>query len=84
MSVLGLTLDYGPFGTQIAFHVHYQLNLGFMDRYDPDHICNTSDDGGRYRYREQPDICKWNLERFCEALAPHIDAEQGKELVAKS
>jgi serine/tyrosine/threonine adenylyltransferase len=33
MSILGLTLDYGPFG--------------FLDRYDKDHICNTSDSAGR-------------------------------------
>jgi len=36
MSVLGLTIDYGPFG--------------FMDYFNPKHICNHSDDGGRYRY----------------------------------
>src|SRR5699024_4966738 len=34
MSILGLTLDYGPFG--------------FLDRFDPDHIPNTSDHDGRY------------------------------------
>ncbi|XP_077562926.1 protein adenylyltransferase SelO, mitochondrial-like [Haemaphysalis longicornis] len=58
MSVLGLTIDYGPFG--------------FMDRFDPDHICNTSDDGGRYTYIKQPEICLWNLRKFAEALQPAI------------
>ena len=37
MSVAGLTIDYGPFG--------------FIDRFDPDFICNASDNNGRYRYR---------------------------------
>ncbi|KAM7284912.1 protein adenylyltransferase SelO, mitochondrial [Ixodes scapularis] len=54
MSILGLTLDYGPFG--------------FMDRFNPDHICNTSDDGGRYTYIKQPEICLWNLRKFAEAI----------------
>lgn len=54
MSILGLTLDYGPFG--------------FMDLYDPDHICNGSDDGGRYTYVKQPDICLWNLQKLAEAI----------------
>ncbi|KAH7951846.1 hypothetical protein HPB52_014047 [Rhipicephalus sanguineus] len=54
MSILGLTIDYGPFG--------------FMERFDPDHICNTSDDGGRYTYIKQPEICLWNLRKFAEAI----------------
>ncbi|CAN7983530.1 unnamed protein product [Ixodes hexagonus] len=51
MSILGLTLDYGPFG--------------FMDRFNPDHICNTS---GKYTYIKQPEICLWNLRKFAEAI----------------
>lgn len=54
MSILGLTLDYGPFG--------------FMDLYDPDHICNGSDDGGRYTFIKQPEICLWNLRKLAEAI----------------
>ena len=42
MSILGITIDYGPFG--------------FMEAYDPDHICNGSDDAGRYRYSAQPEV----------------------------
>jgi uncharacterized protein YdiU (UPF0061 family) len=45
LSVLGLTIDYGPFG--------------FLDRYDPGFIPNHSDDSGRYSYRNQPGVCKW-------------------------
>lgn len=54
MSILGLTLDYGPFG--------------FLDMYDPNHICNGSDNGGRYSYIKQPEICYWNLQKFAEAI----------------
>ncbi|KAF0774943.1 hypothetical protein AaE_001358 [Aphanomyces astaci] len=46
MSIVGDTLDYGPFG--------------FMEYFDAGHICNTSDNSGRYAYDNQPEICKWN------------------------
>ncbi|KAE8281626.1 hypothetical protein D5F01_LYC20620 [Larimichthys crocea] len=62
MSILGLTLDYGPFG--------------FMDRFDPDFVCNTSDKRGRYSYRAQPSMCRWNLARLAEALGSELDATQ--------
>lgn len=55
MSILGDTLDYGPFG--------------FMEYFDPKHVCNTSDDGGRYRFEAQPEICKWN----CSVLADQLE-----------
>ncbi|XP_013794175.1 selenoprotein O-like isoform X2 [Limulus polyphemus] len=54
MSILGLTIDYGPYG--------------FLDMYDPDHICNASDDGGRYTFIKQPEICHWNLKKLAEAI----------------
>lgn len=54
MSIMGLTIDYGPYG--------------FMDRYQADFICNASDDGGRYTYQKQPEICKWNCKKFAEAI----------------
>jgi len=56
MSVLGLTLDYGPFG--------------YMGSFDPDYACNGSDSSGRYTYAEQPAVCHWNCERLADALAP--------------
>ena len=56
MSILGLTLDYGPFG--------------FMEAFDAGHICNHSDDQGRYSYRNQPHVGQWNLYRLAEALRP--------------
>lgn len=55
MSILGLTLDYGPFG--------------FLDSYNPNYICNHSDHSGRYSYANQPQIAWWNLERFAECLS---------------
>ena len=67
MSIVGLTLDYGPFG--------------FIDRFDWDHVCNTSDDGGRYSYAKQPEICKWNLFKLAEALEPIISLDQLKEIL---
>jgi uncharacterized protein YdiU (UPF0061 family) len=59
MSILGLTIDYGPFG--------------FMEAYQPGHICNHSDYSGRYRYKHQPDIGLWNLTRLGEALGSLVD-----------
>lgn len=55
MSILGLTIDYGPFQ--------------FLDTFDPDHICNHSDDEGRYAYNRQPNMAYWNL--FCLGQALH-------------
>ena len=47
MSILGLTLDYGPFQ--------------FLDAFAPGHICNHSDTEGRYAFSEQPNLAYWNL-----------------------
>ena len=58
MSVMGLTIDYGPFG--------------FMEHFDPEFVPNGSDSSARYSYKQQPSICKWNLEKFGEALRPLI------------
>lgn len=59
MSVLGLTLDYGPFQ--------------FLDGFDANHICNHSDHQGRYAYARQPQIAYWNLFCLGQALMPLID-----------
>ncbi|KRB96523.1 hypothetical protein ASE26_26045 [Duganella sp. Root198D2] len=58
MSILGLTLDYGPFG--------------FMDGFDANQICNHSDDQGRYSYSNQPQIGHWNCYALAQALLPLI------------
>jgi uncharacterized protein YdiU (UPF0061 family) len=56
MSILGLTIDYGPFG--------------FLDAFDPGHICNHSDHQGRYAFSRQPQIAHWNLHALAQALVP--------------
>jgi uncharacterized protein YdiU (UPF0061 family) len=56
MSILGLTLDYGP--------------LGFMEHYDPGFICNHSDHNGRYAFAQQPYIGLWNLSCLAQTLLP--------------
>ncbi len=56
MSILGITLDYGPFG--------------FLDDFDPGLICNHSDHAGRYAFDQQPHIGLWNLSRLGQALLP--------------
>ena len=58
MSILGLTLDYGPFQ--------------FLDGFDPNHICNHSDNQGRYAFGRQPNIAYWNLHCLGQALLPLI------------
>jgi uncharacterized protein YdiU (UPF0061 family) len=58
MSILGLTLDYGPFG--------------FMEAFDPDHICNHTDQQGRYSYTNQPQVGHWNCYALGQALLPLI------------
>lgn len=61
MSILGLTLDYGPFQ--------------FMDGFNPHHICNHSDTQGRYAFARQPQVVYWNLYALAQALLPLIGSE---------
>ncbi|KAM4037787.1 protein adenylyltransferase SelO, mitochondrial [Anomaloglossus baeobatrachus] len=67
MSIVGVTIDYGPYG--------------FLDRYDPEHICNGSDNMGRYAYNKQPEICKWNLGKLAEALAPELPLDRSQKIL---
>lgn len=67
LSILGLTIDYGPYG--------------FLDAFDPGHICNHSDHQGRYAYARQPNVAFWNLHALAQALLPLI-AEQDDALEA--
>ncbi|MEN3259717.1 YdiU family protein [Sodalis endosymbiont of Spalangia cameroni] len=55
MSILGLTIDYGPYG--------------FLDAWQPDFICNHSDYQGRYAFDNQPAVALWNLNRLAQSLA---------------
>ena len=67
MSVLGLTIDYGPFG--------------FIESYDPNYICNHSDSSGRYAYNKQPDIAWWNLAALGNGMLPVLELEEAKEAI---
>ena len=49
-------------------------------RFDPDHVCNQSDDQGRYSYSNQPAVCRWNCEKLAEALAPVLPPGARNEL----
>lgn len=57
---MGLTIDYGTFIAPLLSFVSYSpLIVGpyaFMDVFDPMHICNHSDDSGRYNYQNQPSM----------------------------
>ncbi len=65
MSILGLTIDYGPYG--------------WLEDYDPSWTPNTTDaEGRRYAFGQQPQIGMWNLVRLANALWPLV---QDKELL---
>ncbi|KAK7454625.1 hypothetical protein VKT23_011378 [Stygiomarasmius scandens] len=69
VSLLGLTIDYGPYA--------------FMDVFDPFHICNHTDEGGRYAYRYQPNMIIYAIRALLNSLAPLIGAESsGVKLAA--
>ena len=64
MSILGLTIDYGPYG--------------WIDDFDPDWTPNTTDaQGRRYRFGQQPQVAYWNLTRLANALAPAFASHDG-------
>lgn len=65
MSILGLTLDYGPFG--------------FMEAFNGGHICNHTDQQGRYSYANQPQIGHWNCYALGQALLPLIGSVEDTE-----
>ena len=60
MSILGLTIDYGPYG--------------WLEGFDPNWTPNTTDAGGRrYRFGAQPEIASWNLAQLAQAIHPLIE-----------
>ncbi|CAK1552373.1 unnamed protein product [Leptosia nina] len=62
MSLLGLTMDYGPFG--------------FVDSYDGGFIANSSDGEGRYALSKQPDVVVWNVGQLADAVKPLLSPSQ--------
>lgn len=70
MSILGLTIDYGPFS--------------FMDKFNPEQIFNHSDSEGRYTYAKQPYIGWWNLYRLAEALSSiYLETDNLEQVLGK-
>jgi uncharacterized protein YdiU (UPF0061 family) len=66
LSILGVTIDYGPYG--------------WLEGYDPMWTPNTTDaQGRRYCYGNQPGIAQWNLARLAEALLPLVERENLEE-----
>lgn len=66
MSILGLTIDYGPYG--------------WLENYDPHWTPNTTDaQGRRYRFGQQPQIALWNLVQLANAIHPLIGATEPLE-----
>lgn len=66
MSILGLTIDYGPYG--------------WLEDYDPNWTPNTTDAGGRrYRFDHQPHIAQWNLYQLANAIYPMVDQTESLE-----
>lgn len=65
MSILGITFDYGPYA--------------FLDDFDAKHICNHSDDAGRYSFNNQVPIAHWNLAALAQALTPFVEVDELRE-----
>ncbi|MBX9712376.1 MAG: YdiU family protein [Pseudomonadaceae bacterium] len=65
MSILGITFDFGPYA--------------FLDDFDAQHICNHSDDSGRYSFSNQVPIAHWNLSALAQALTPFIEVDALRE-----
>ena len=62
MSILGDTLDFGPFG--------------FLDNYNPEFICNHSDHNGRYSFKNQPSVGLWNLNALATSLTSLLSSDE--------
>jgi uncharacterized protein YdiU (UPF0061 family) len=68
MSILGLTLDYGPYG--------------FLDQFEAMRVFNHTDQRGRYAYANQGRVALWNLHALAEALSTLISAEAREAALA--
>jgi uncharacterized protein YdiU (UPF0061 family) len=69
MSIIGETMDYGPFG--------------FLDAYNPEFICNHSDTGGRYAFKRQPMIGLWNCNALAQALTSLLSIDELKTVLGE-
>lgn len=55
--------------------------MSLYGRYDPEHVCNASDNAGRYTYSKQPQVCKWNLQKLAEALEPELPLALAEDIL---
>jgi uncharacterized protein YdiU (UPF0061 family) len=63
MSILGLTIDYGPYG--------------WLDDFDPHFTPNTTDSmERRYRFAQQPAVAQWNVARLADAVRPVMESDE--------
>ncbi len=69
MSIVGLTIDYGPFG--------------FLDEYDAGFVCNHSDYAGRYAFDQQPNVGLWNLYKLAQTLVPLLEPEEAEAILGE-
>lgn len=67
MSIVGLTIDYGPYA--------------FLDDFRHNNVCNHTDSEGRYRFANQPHIAKWNLKSLMMALSPLTSLEKMEKIL---
>jgi uncharacterized protein YdiU (UPF0061 family) len=66
MSILGLTIDYGPYG--------------WLDDFDPHFTPNTTDSmERRYRFAQQPAVAQWNVARLADAVRPVLDSDEAAQ-----
>lgn len=68
MSLIGETFDFGPYA--------------FLDRFDPHHICNHSDEQGRYRFDRQPNIGLWNLNALAHTFSGILPMETLRRILS--
>ena len=61
MSIVGETLDYGPFA--------------FLERYQPSYVCNSSDIGGRYAFNRQVEMAEWNLTALGQTFTGRVELD---------
>ena len=68
MSMLGVTIDYGPFG--------------FIDYFSKDYVSNLTDQHERYSYRRQPATVKWNLYKLAQAMDYLVPSDTLQQIIA--
>lgn len=68
-SILGITLDYGPFG--------------FLDEFNPAYVSNHSDPGGVYAFGNQPQVGFFNVQCLMRAMSPLLTREQAEAALAE-